>query len=36
MSKSILIKRVLVQIDNNEPFLTSAWGAENVYRNVTC
>lgn len=26
MSKSILIKRVLVQIDNNEPFLTSAWG----------
>ena len=26
MSKSILIKRVLVQIDNNEPFLTSVWG----------
>lgn len=26
MSKSILIRRVLVQIDNNEPFLTSAWG----------
>lgn len=26
MSKSILIRRVLVQIDNNEPFLTSVWG----------
>ena len=26
MSKNILIRRVLVQVDNNEPFLTSVWG----------
>ena len=33
MSKSILIRRVLVQIDNNEPFLTSVWG-QKIYTEI--